>query len=39
MRNKPRPVRPAEALTPTMGADVESFVNKDCRVTLQEVAN
>ena len=30
---------PAEAVTPTMVANVEVFVNKDCRVTLQEVAS
>ena len=33
MRDKPRPERPAEAVTPTMMASVEVFV------TLQEVAN
>ena len=35
--NMPRPGRPAEAVTPTMVTNV--FVNKDRRVTLQEVAN
>ena len=39
MRDKPRPGRPAEAVTPTMVVNVEVFVNKDHRVTLQEVAN
>ena len=37
MRDKPRPGRPAEAVTPTMVANVEVFVNKDHRVTLEEV--
>ena len=39
VRPKSRPGRPAEAVTPTMLANVEVFVNKDRRVTLQEVAN
>ena len=38
LRDKPRPGRQAEAVTSTMLADVEVFVNKDCRVTLQELA-
>ena len=38
MRDKPRPGRPTEAVILTMGANVEVFINKDCRVTLQEVA-
>ena len=33
------PGRPAEAVTSTMVAHVEGFVNKDRRVTLQEVFN
>ena len=32
-------MRPTEAVTPKMVANVEVFVNKDHRVTLQEVAN
>ena len=32
-------MRPAEAVIPTMVANVEAFVNKDRRVTLEEVAN
>ena len=36
--DKPRLGRPTEAATPTMVANVEGFVNKDRRVTLQEVA-
>ena len=36
VRDKPRLGRPAEAVTPT---NVEVFVNKDQRVTLQEVAS
>ena len=39
MRGKPRPGRPAKAVAPTMVAIVKVFVNKDCRETLQEVAN
>ena len=39
MMDKPRPGRPTEAVTPTMVANVEVFVNKDRRVTLQEIAN
>ena len=39
MRDKPRPGRPTKAMTLTMMANVKVFVNKDCRVTLQEVAN
>ena len=38
MRDKPRPGRPAEAMTPTMMANVVFFDNKDRRVTLQEAA-
>ena len=37
MRDKPRPGRPAEAVTPTMVANV--FVKEDLRGTLQDVAN
>ena len=29
MRDKPRPVRPAEAVTPIIMANVVFFVNKD----------
>ena len=36
MRDKPRPGRPALAVTPVVLANVEVFVNKDRRVTLQE---
>ena len=32
------PGRPAEAVTPRLKTNFEVFVNKDCRVTLQEVA-
>ena len=39
MRDKPRPGRPTEAVTPTVMANVEVFVNKGCRVTLLTVAN
>ena len=39
VRDKPRPRRPAEAVTPTIVANVEVLVNKNCRVTLQKVAN
>ena len=38
MMDKPRPGRPTEAVTSTMVANVEVFVNKDRRVTLQEIA-
>ena len=38
MKDKPRPERPAEAVTPTMLADVKVFVNQD-RSDMQEVAN
>ena len=38
MRNNSRPQRPAETVTPAMVANVETFVNKDRRVTLHEVA-
>ena len=33
------PMLTDEAVTPTMVANVEVFVDKDLRVTLQEVAN
>ena len=36
MRDK---LRSAEAVTSTMVMNVEVFVNKYCRVTLQEVSN
>ena len=39
VRDKPWPARPAESMTPTMVANIEVLVNKDRRVTLQEVAN
>ena len=39
MRDKPRPRRPAEAVTHTILANVEVFVNTDRKVALQEVAN
>ena len=39
MRDQPRLGRPAEAVTPTMVANVEVFVNKDYRVTLYGVAH
>ena len=39
IRDKPRPGRPAVAVTPTVVANVEVFVNKGCRVTLLTVAN
>ena len=39
MRDKPRPGRPSKAVTPTVVANVEVFVNKYSRVMLQEVAN
>ena len=41
MRDKPslRPGKPTEAVTPTMVANVEVFVNKDHNVTFQELAN
>ena len=31
MRDRPRPGRPAEAVTPTVVANIEVFVNKACR--------
>ena len=34
MRDKPRPGRPAETVTPSVVANVEVFVNKDGRVAL-----
>ena len=30
MRDKPRPGKPTEVVTPTLVANVEVFVNKDC---------
>ena len=39
MRDKSRPGTPAEAVIPTMVANVEVFVNKNYRLTLQDVAN
>ena len=39
MGDKLRPGRPAEAVPPTMVANVEFFVNRDHRVTLQKVAS
>ena len=39
LRDKPRPGQPAKAMTPEMVANDEVFVNKDCRVTLQDVVN
>ena len=39
MRDKPRPGRPAETVNPTLVANVEVFVNKDRRVTLQNIAD
>ena len=39
MRDNPRPGRPAEAVTPTVVANVEVFVNKVHRMILQEAAN
>ena len=39
MKDKHRPGRPAEAVTPTIVVNVEVFVHKDCRVKLQEVAD
>ena len=38
MRDKPRPGRPAKAVTPIMVANVQVVVNKDHLVALQEVA-
>ena len=38
VRDKPRPGRPAEAVTPTIVANIRNFINKDRRVTLQEIA-
>ena len=35
MRDKPRPGRLAEAVTPTVEASVENFANKDHIVALQ----
>jgi hypothetical protein len=37
--DRPRTGRSAEAVTPTMVANVKAFVNKNRRVTLEEVAN
>ena len=39
MRDKPRPGRPAEAVSPIMVANVKFFVNKDHSVILQEGLN
>ena len=39
VRDKPRPGRPTEAVTPTMVVNLEVFVKKEHRVTLQEVVN
>jgi hypothetical protein len=37
--DRPRTGRLAEAVTPIMVANVKAFVNKNRRVTLEEVAN
>ena len=39
VRNKPRPGRPTEAVTPTTLANLDIYVNKDHSTTLKEVAN
>ena len=38
MRDKPWPERPADAVTSTTVVNIDAFVNKDRRVTLQAVA-
>ena len=38
-RDKPRLGRFAETVTPTMVENIKVYVNKDRRVTLQEVGN
>ena len=39
MRDMPRPERSADTVTYTLVANVQVFVNEDCRVTLKKVAN